>query len=474
MGTDVIAIFDLVRLDKQFLLFDKEYQVVYSRSYPGARTTDEDGDECEDLQQLSSWVRNTFDEALRDPSFSIQAVNFAAYGASFVHLDAAGSPVGPLYSYLKPYPEELLDRFYQQNGGRDALALETASPPLGMLNSGLQLYWLKYRRPRQFAFVKRSLHLPQYISYLITGRRFSEITSIGCHTDLWNFRENAYHRWVTEEGLDRLFAPITPSNAYVRLSGGSRLVAGVGMHDSSAALVPYLLNEEKPFLLLSTGTWSIAFNAFSKELLTLEDLQKDCLYYLNFLGKPVKACRLFLGNELHHQVKKIAAHFHKEGDYHLQVLFDKELVKKLLRERDPRKQFIPETMDISGLLPRLRKRPVQLELFASFEEAYHQLHLDLVALQALSLQVVMGKTPVETLYISGSFCDNPLFVKLVASRFPRLRVYTSVISRASALGAAAVVHLHWNGDQPFPGTGKTKRHEPEEDLDMEGYRLQQA
>jgi len=42
---------------------------------------------------------------------------------------------------------------------------------------------------------------------------------------------------------------------------------GFGVHDSSAALIPYLKAQKNPFLLISTGTWSISINPFNKEKL---------------------------------------------------------------------------------------------------------------------------------------------------------------------------------------------------------------
>src|SRR5690606_5419968 len=110
------------------------------------------------------------------------------------------------------YPEELLDNFYQKYGGRDQLAAETASPVLGSLNSAMQLYRLKHEQPEVFRKARYALHLPQYLSFLITGKFYSDITSIGCHTHLWDFRTNTYHRWVEEEGLLPKLAPLVPSD----------------------------------------------------------------------------------------------------------------------------------------------------------------------------------------------------------------------------------------------------------------------
>lgn len=100
---------------------------------------DEDGFPCEDLEALITWVREQLQQLLQE-GLPIGALNFTTYGASLVHLDARGRVLTPLYNYLKPYPAHLLARFYEQYGPELALASETASPPLQMLNAGLQLY----------------------------------------------------------------------------------------------------------------------------------------------------------------------------------------------------------------------------------------------------------------------------------------------------------------------------------------------
>src|SRR5690606_31316494 len=99
----------------------------------------------------------------------LRALNFSTYGASFVHLGSDGRVVAPLYNYLKPYPKRTLDRFFAKYPEQEN-SLQTASPNLAMLNSGLQLYWLKHDKPKIFGQIKHSLHLPQYLSFLFTGK----------------------------------------------------------------------------------------------------------------------------------------------------------------------------------------------------------------------------------------------------------------------------------------------------------------
>ncbi len=87
----------------------------------------------------------------------------------------------------------------------------TASPVLGSLNSGMQLYRIREEKPELFEQIKSSLHLPQYFNWLLTGVPCSEITSVGCHTNLWNFSRRHYHEWVYREGIIDKLSPILPS-----------------------------------------------------------------------------------------------------------------------------------------------------------------------------------------------------------------------------------------------------------------------
>src|SRR5204863_1610969 len=133
--------------------------------------------------------------------YDVKAVNFSGYGASLVHLNDFYKPLTALYNYLKPYPKNLKQQFYDTYGGESLIAKQTASPVLGNLNSGMQLYRLKYEKPGEFAKIKYALHLPQYLSYVICGELNTDITSVGCHTNLWHFQHNKYHSWAKSEGV---------------------------------------------------------------------------------------------------------------------------------------------------------------------------------------------------------------------------------------------------------------------------------
>ena len=276
--TPVIAIFDIGKTNKKFFLFDEDYTIVLEESTHFAETKDEDGDPCDDVQKLSDWVKQTLKEAFQSDRFIIKAVNFSTYGASFVYIDKNGKPLTPLYNYLKKYPETLHQQFYSKYGGEEKISVETASPVLESLNSGLQVYRLKHQYPDIFDKTAFAFHLPQYISYLISDHPATDITSIGCHTALWDYQKKQYHQWVIDEKIDTKFAPILPSSTSTIISiHNKQLNAGIGLHDSSSALIPYLASFSEPFVLISTGTWCISLNPFNSEALTTEELQQDCL-----------------------------------------------------------------------------------------------------------------------------------------------------------------------------------------------------
>lgn len=431
----VTAIFDIGKTNKKFLLFDENYVVVEKFQAELDQTVDDDGELCEDLEMLEAWIRDQLNSAQK--KVQIQALNFSGYGASLIHLNEKGEPVTPLYNYLKEYPKDLLKQFYESVGGREKFSIETASPPMGMLNSGLQIYWLKHHKPERFQQVERSLHFPNYLSYLFTGRETSELTSIGCHTGLWDFEKMNYHQWVKEENILRLLPSPKPVAEITRTENGIRV--GPGIHDSSAALAPYLIGMREPFMMVSTGTWSITMNPFNDEPLTFEELERDCLCYLDISGNRVKASRFFLGAEYSHQKKKIEQFFNVSIDKKESVL-DRSLMIELIQKKTSQRQLKLEKSHHSGPFPKKEPGNWQLSHFSSANEAYHQLILDLVAIQAESIKLAEGTGKTEKLIVTGGFSQNTTFVSLLASYFPEKEVYTSLLPDASALGAAMVLN----------------------------------
>lgn len=441
---NITVVFDIGRTNKKYVLFDENYGVVeeYSESLP--ETVDEDGFPTENLELLTEWVRSNWKKITENTGYTVRSVNATAYGASFVHLNESHKTVGPLYSYLKPFPSEYAEQFSKAYGSPEDIAIQTGSPNLGMLNSGKQLYWIKYARPELFREIRTSLHLPQYIIFLLTGRKISEYTSIGCHTGLWSFEMMDYHDWVREEELHKLFPPTIAASSFISRQNQHMIQSGFGLHDSSSALLPYKTAFKDPFILISTGTWCINFNPFNARPLTYDQLASDCLHYMSTEGSGVKASRLFLGREHDEQTSRIAAHFGVEPDFYKSVAYDPSLATG-----DEVTPFYTLTMEGNGPRPEKQEGIWDVAAFPSAEAAYHGLIKGLTGLLFLSLDLI-GVSDVQSLYIDGGFARNPIFIRLIARHYPNHKVYTSELPQATALGAA----LHITRPQSFEFPGK--------------------
>lgn len=425
----VTAVFDIGRTNKKYVLFNEKYEIVHEFSEYLPETVDEDGFPTEDCDLLTKWVQDRWAELLADPQYDIKAVNVAAYGASLVHLDAANRPLTPLYSYLKPFPEDLAKQFYGTYGDPTRISLQTGSPSMGMLNSGMQLYWLKHTRPEIYSQIATTLHLPQYILYLLTGRKVSDYTSLGCHTALWSFEMWDYHEWVKAENIHKKLAPVLASSSFIYRHGDKGIQSGFGLHDSSSALIPYRMAVKKPFVLLSTGTWCINFNSFASKPLTSYQLERDCMNYLTPEGSGVTASRLFLGREHDYQVARIVEYFKVDPDFYKKVVFDEEVLKA------DTPKFYTACMTGNGPFPEANTQEWQISAFKSAEAAYHHLLKGLTELLFVSLDLV-NVNDVHAIYIDGGFARNEIFTRLIAKHYPNHKVYVSDLPYATSLGAA--------------------------------------
>lgn len=443
----VTAIFDIGKTNKKLILFNKDLKVISEKEEKFPVIADDEGFECDDIELIEKWIKDSVNSLARSEKIDLKAVNFTTYGATLVYLDEDGNRLTPVYNYLKPLDERISENLYKKYGGRDEFCRRTASPALGMLNSGLQALWLKVTKPEVFARVRHILHFPQYLSYLLTNKIYAEHTSIGCHTALWDFDNMCYHPWVKTYGLN-LPQPVTVDTINEFIINGKKLEIGIGIHDSSSSLAPYFGSSNGKFLLLSTGTWCINMNPFNDEQLTAEQLDKDCLCYMSISQHPVKSSRLFLGNLHDTAVKQICDHFNKPENYYKKLKVNKQLSAKLKTRYGGRKVYLQK----EGHMYRLNDK-IDFYEFISVEESYHQLMIELcnITIEAINL-IIPASDDTKNIYITGGFSKNMFFLNHITEAFPAKHVYTSEIANASALGAALVI----SGSKPKLNLGLTK------------------
>ncbi len=450
MQKKVVLIFDIGKTNKKYIIFDSSYEIIEEYKILIPEITDEDNMPCDDLNAITEWMMSVLQKIMRKYKYSLMAINFSSYGATMVHLDENNKPVTPLYNYLKSPDNKTKVDFFKKFGGSPLFSKQTGSPAFGMLNSGFQLFWLKECKPKKFKLIKKSLHFPQYLNFIFSGVFHTDMTSVGCHTGLWNITEKKYHSWLKEEDILKLLQKVEATNHTDTIHiGEKKIKIGIGIHDSSAALLPYKESLKDPFILLSTGTWNISLNIFGDRLLTWQDYCMDCLYYFLSKDQPVIASRIFLGYENEYQCNQIEKFFKKRKGYCSTILFDQNLFRMVLKNNSQQTTYIPEKMKGTGPFPGLEGKEIDLSNFNSIEEAYHKLMLDHSFMQVCSIKLSSRKTKIKNLIIEGGFARNTLFTQMLRYFLPDWKIYISEKRNGAALGAALAIHESWNND-PIP------------------------
>lgn len=231
----------------------------------------------------------------------VDAISVTTHGASAVLLDAAGGLAAPMLDYEYPGPDDLAADYAAI---RPAFA-ETGSARLpGGLNVGAQLFWLLRTDPGLRDRVAQVLTYPGYWGWRLTGQMACDVTSLGCHTDLWEPATGRFSALVARLGLtDKMAPPRRPGEVLGRLRPEVAAQTGlaadtpvtVGIHDSNASLLPHVLARRGAFSVVSTGTWVVVM-AMASDPVTL-DPAHDVLVNVNALGQPVPSARFMGGRE---------------------------------------------------------------------------------------------------------------------------------------------------------------------------------
>ena len=246
-----------------------------------------------DTERIWDWMLSTLRGFARIAR--VGAIVPVTHGATAALVDGDGL-VLPVLDYESALPEQIDGRYAEV---RPPFA-QTCSPALPAgLNLGRQLVWLAQTYPAEFARTRHILMYPQYWAWRLSGVAAGEVTSLGCHTDLWDTHAQAYSSLVTAMSWSGLLPPLAPASASLgtllpALAAQTGLPADCeivcGIHDSNASLLRYLGNSAAT--VLSTGTWLIAA-AFGTALEQLDE-DADMLANTSALGQPV-ACVRFMG-----------------------------------------------------------------------------------------------------------------------------------------------------------------------------------
>lgn len=254
-----------------------------------------------DVEGIWLWLKGQLLE-LAD-QFHISAISIATHGAAAALLDRRTQEL------LLPVMDYEFDSYPEQFGDYESIRPpfeETGSPsfPAG-LNLGRQLYWQSHLLSNQQKENAILLMYPQYWAWKLSGEVATEITSLGCHTDLWNIKTNSPSSLLETLRLREALPPLKKAwepigvikeSLATELGLNPSCAIYPGVHDSNAGYLPILRQPKtnRP-TVVSTGTWSVIMDG-NTNLETL-DASRDMLVNIDAEGSPLATARYMGGRE---------------------------------------------------------------------------------------------------------------------------------------------------------------------------------
>jgi sugar (pentulose or hexulose) kinase len=317
---------------------------------------------------------------------------------------------------------------------RDAFAA-TGSPalPLG-LNMGFQLHRLE-ALTGPWPDDLRILPWAQYWAWRLSGVAAGEVSSLGCHTDLWRPLEGRPSDLAVRRGWADRFGGLRRagdalgvlSPAWVQATGmPADCVVHCGLHDSNAAMLAARSHREigaGDVTVLSTGTWFVAMRGGAACAGPPPEEGRDCLINVDVEGRPMPSARFMGGREAE-----------LLGGADLERLNDAALparVPELVRRGA---MILPTFAPGVGPFPAQQGRWLEAPSQDGDRLALIGLYLALMAETLLSL---VGAR--DHVLVDGRFAAAPIFVRALASLRPDLAVLVSDAGDDVARGALSLL-----------------------------------
>jgi L-fuculokinase len=446
-----MAVFDIGKTNKKLLIFDHRLDLVDS-AYETFEEFHQDGYIYEPMDEALGW----FFARLREMTakYDIGAVSVTAHGATFACLDNQGEPVLPVFSYTTDPGPEFHEKFNRRFGDVPTMQKKTTTPDMPGLGSlGKGIFFLQQTFPDAFEKTKTILNLPQYVGFRLTGGKAVEKTFIGAHTHLWDFDKGGWSEVFDGLGCRQRF-PTRLSDPWDVMGTVSRqaseqtglaesTLVTVGIHDSNASLLPYLVKSHEDFVLNSTGSVTVAMHPQNEAELVEEELGKVVYFNISAFSDPVKTS-IFLGGLEFDIYMGTLAGIHGQTDY---PDFDPDLLRALVRDSST---FVLPSIIPFGIFPTSEARILEdgktftfadistgshPALFSDFDRSYTAVSLSL-AIQSLEALTIVGCRPGTDIYIEGGFAQNPFYTALIAAMFPESRVALTNLNEATAFGGA--------------------------------------
>ncbi|GGJ91078.1 rhamnulokinase [Lentibacillus kapialis] len=216
---------------------------------------------CWDLQALYAEIV-TGTHVSRDQGFTPKSIGIDTWAVDFVLLDEKDELLTDAVSYRDPRTDGMMEEVFQLIS-KERLYLETGIQ-FQKFNTIYQLYYLKKHHPEILNKAKSFLMIPDYLNYLLTGKKANEYTNatstqlVNAFTKKWD-KELLGQLGINKEMFMEIFPPKSElGKLKPELSsefGFDMQVLLPATHDTGSAVVSVLESDDTIFI--SSGTWSL-------------------------------------------------------------------------------------------------------------------------------------------------------------------------------------------------------------------------
>jgi sugar (pentulose or hexulose) kinase len=366
----------------------------------------------------------------------VSAIVPVAHGAAMAIVREGRLHMPPM-DYENPMPANERQRYDAQ---RDTF-IRTGSPALpDGLNLGAQLHLLDLLDPYALRPGATLLPLPQYWAWRLSGVAAAEVSSLGCHTDLWCPDEAAPSTLAVQRGWADLLAPLrhagdclgTITSEWSQRTG---LSPGVkvycGLHDSNAALLaargfPEIASGEAT--VLSTGTWFVSMRTpgAALDVGTLPE-HRDCLLNVDVHGQQIPSARFMGGREIESLTGVDTRRIDIRPD-------QPKILAALGAALEGGARLLPSFVGKCGPYPRARGRWIRMPAEDAPRRAIVSLYAALVA--DVSLDLIGAR---DRLLIEGRFAAAEVFVRSLARLRPDTAVFVAHEQNDVSYGALRLI-----------------------------------
>lgn len=349
-----------------------------------------------------------------------------------------GVLAAPPLDYEDPMPAGLRAAY---DAGRDPFAI-SGSPALGEgLNLGAQLHRIETEQRGVIAGDAMILPWPQYWAWRLSGVAAAEISSLGCHTDLWSPGASAPSPMAVRRGWARRLAPLYHAGAVLgpinsewatRTGLPTDVRIRCGIHDSNAALMAARGFAEiagHEATILSTGTWFVALRTPADPAAAIAGLPdgRDCLVNVDADGRSVPSSRFMGGREIELLTETDSGRIDAKDD---QVA----LLAAVADVAATGAMVLPTFAPGSGPFPDGKGCWLARPADRDARRAAVALYAALMADVALDLIGARDRTLIE-----GRFAAADVFVRALAALRPRDTIYVSDAANDVSYGALRLI-----------------------------------